>query len=59
MCIYFVFRKYAHTIPRHFGVRYNPYTQSVELLDSKPQIEGLVDNINQEMQILLDALRKL
>nr|CAD7427970.1 unnamed protein product [Timema monikensis] len=51
--------KYAQTIPRHFGVRYNAYTQSIELLDSKPQIEGLVQNITQEMQILLDALRKL
>lgn len=51
--------KYASTIPRHFGVRYNPYTQSIELLDSKPQIEGLVENISQEIQILLDALRKL
>nr|CAD7589164.1 unnamed protein product [Timema genevievae] len=51
--------KYAQTIPRHFGVRYNAYSQSIELLDSKPQIEGLVQNITQEMQILLDALRKL
>jgi hypothetical protein len=54
-----IFRKYASTIPRQFGVRYNPYTQSIELLDSKPQIEGLVENINHEIQILLDALRKL
>ncbi|PSN42902.1 Protein henna [Blattella germanica] len=51
--------KYAHTIPRHFGVRYNPYTQSIEILDSKPQIKSLVNNINQEMQILLDALHKI
>ncbi|XP_046997588.1 protein henna [Schistocerca americana] len=51
--------KYAHTIPRPFGVRYNPYTQSIEILDSKPQIQTLVDNINEEMQILMDALRKL
>jgi len=54
-----IFRKYANTIPRQFGVRYNPYTQSIELLDSKPQVEGLVENISHEIQILLDALRKL
>ena len=54
-----IFRKYASTIPRRFGVRYNPYTQSIELLDSKPQIEGLVENISQEIQILLDSLRKM
>ncbi|KAJ9600066.1 hypothetical protein L9F63_009635 [Diploptera punctata] len=51
--------KYAHTIPRHFGVRYNAYTESIDILDSKPQIQGLMENINCEMQILMDALRKL
>lgn len=51
--------KYAATIPKGFGVRYNAYTQSIEVLDSKPQIQGLVENINVEMQILMDALRKL
>ncbi|KAB0795988.1 hypothetical protein PPYR_10049 [Photinus pyralis] len=51
--------KYAATIPRRFGVRYNAYTESIEVLDSKPQIETLVQNVTQEMQILLDCLRKL
>lgn len=51
--------RYASTIPRAFGVRYNAYTQSIEVLDSKPQIETLVQNVTQEMQILLDSLRKL
>lgn len=51
--------KYASTIPRGFGVRYSAYTQSIDVLDSKPQIEGLITNINQEMQILMDALKKL
>lgn len=51
--------KYAQTIPRPFGVRYNPYTQSVDILDSKPQIQELLHNISLEMQILMDAFRKL
>lgn len=55
----FSFRKYAVTIPRDFGVRYNPYTQSIEVLDSKPQIERLVSNISSEISILLDSLKKL
>ncbi|XP_076032905.1 phenylalanine hydroxylase isoform X2 [Oratosquilla oratoria] len=50
---------FASQIPRPFSVRYNPYTQSVEILDSKPQIQNLVQNINCEMQVLLDALVKL
>ncbi|KAL0280082.1 UNVERIFIED_CONTAM: hypothetical protein PYX00_001477 [Menopon gallinae] len=51
--------KYAQTIPRPFGVRYNPYTQSVDILDSKPQIQELIHNINLEMQILTDAFKKI
>ncbi|XP_022917921.2 protein henna isoform X2 [Onthophagus taurus] len=51
--------KYAQNIPRSFGVRYNAYTQSIEVLDSKMQIENLVRNVSQETQILLNALQKL
>ncbi|CAG9855664.1 unnamed protein product [Phyllotreta striolata] len=51
--------KYAATIPRNFGVRYNAYTQSIEVLDSKPHIQRLVNNISSDMSILVDSLRKL
>lgn len=51
--------KFAQTIPKKFGVRYDPYTQSISIIDSKHQVEDLVQNVNQEVQILMDALRKL
>lgn len=51
--------KFASTIPRSFGVRYNAYTQSIEVLDSKPQVLRLVNNINTEISILIDSLKKL
>ncbi|XP_068977084.1 protein henna isoform X2 [Bombus flavifrons] len=51
--------KFTESIPRKFGVRYDPYTQSISIIDSKHQIEDLVHNVNQEVQILMDALRKL
>ncbi|XP_043467955.1 protein henna isoform X1 [Leptopilina heterotoma] len=51
--------KFSQTIPRKFGVRYDPYTQSISIIDSKHQVEDLVHNVDQEVQILLDALRKL
>ncbi|MPC21053.1 Protein henna [Portunus trituberculatus] len=51
--------QFASTIPRPFSVRYNPYTQTVEILDSKPQIQSLVREINCHMQVLTDALVKL
>ncbi|XP_076015840.1 phenylalanine-4-hydroxylase isoform X2 [Genypterus blacodes] len=52
-------RKFAATIPRPFTVRYNAYTQSIEVLDTTQQVRNLADNINSEMGILCDALRKL
>lgn len=54
-----VHSKYANTIPRPFGVRYNAYTESIEVLDSKKQIEDLITNIQVEFSVLRNALTKL
>ncbi|KAG8185331.1 hypothetical protein JTE90_008234 [Oedothorax gibbosus] len=52
-------REYALSIPRPFTVHYNAYTQNVEILDTKPQVEELAKDISSEMQLLMDALRKI
>ncbi|XP_028809905.1 phenylalanine-4-hydroxylase isoform X2 [Denticeps clupeoides] len=52
-------RKFAGTIPRPFSVRYNPYTQSIEVLDNTQQLRNLADAISGDMGILCNALRKL
>uniref|UniRef100_A0A674MVH4 Phenylalanine-4-hydroxylase n=1 Tax=Takifugu rubripes TaxID=31033 RepID=A0A674MVH4_TAKRU len=52
-------RKFAATIPKPFSVRYNPYTQSVEVLDDTKQLTNLADCISSEMGKLCEALRKL
>ncbi|XP_065199964.1 protein henna [Planococcus citri] len=51
--------EFSQTIPREFTVRYNPYTQSVELLTSKSQVEGVVKKLSGDILLLLEALRKL
>uniref|UniRef100_A0A8C9XS60 phenylalanine 4-monooxygenase n=1 Tax=Sander lucioperca TaxID=283035 RepID=A0A8C9XS60_SANLU len=51
-------RKFAATIPRPFSVRYNPYTQSIEVLDNTQQLKNLADSIS-EMGKLCEALQKL
>lgn len=51
-------RSYAATIPRKFGVRYNPYTLSVEVLDNTRQMAGYVTDIKAEVGRLEDALKK-
>ncbi|XP_041833003.1 phenylalanine-4-hydroxylase [Melanotaenia boesemani] len=52
-------RKFAGIIPRPFSVRYNAYTQSIEVLDNTQQLRNLADSINSEMGKLCEALRKL
>ncbi|CAG2100294.1 unnamed protein product [Medioppia subpectinata] len=52
-------REFALSIPRPFTVRYNPYTQSVEILDSKVQLESVARNIQSEVQLLMDAMKKI
>lgn len=56
--LYF-YRKFANTIPKKFGIRYNPYTQSVQVLDSKLQLQELANNISNELQILRYTLNKV
>jgi len=51
-------RQYAMTIPRPFGVHYNPYTQSIEVIDGKEQIVNMVRTLRNDMDMVLDALRK-
>lgn len=51
-------RNWAKKIPRPFSVRYNAYTQSVDVIEYKPQIQDLLSNIKSEMDILQDALSK-
>ncbi|XP_031619504.1 protein henna [Contarinia nasturtii] len=51
--------KYANTIPRPFGVRYNAYTQSIEVLDSKHQLEQLMQELSTEFQTLHNAFKVL
>ncbi|XP_071477423.1 protein henna-like [Diadema antillarum] len=50
---------WAAKIPRPFSVRYNPYTQSVEVLDQKEQLKNLVCNVKADLTILSEALDKL
>ncbi|EDV19726.1 uncharacterized protein TRIADDRAFT_32954, partial [Trichoplax adhaerens] len=50
---------FARKIPRIFNVRYDPYTQSIEVIDSKEQILHLINDVQEEMDILFTSLRQL
>ena len=55
----FFFREFAKTIPRPFSVRYNPYTQSVDVLKDRDAVQRLVSDIKYEIDTLQNALPKM
>lgn len=59
MCHRFFFREFAKTIKRPFTVRYNPYTQSVDVLKDTPSINSVVEELRHELDIVGDALSRL
>lgn len=57
--LYTCFRAFANTIQRPFGVRYNPYTQSVEVLTNTQKIAAIVSELRGDLCIVSNALRKI
>ncbi len=41
------------TIPRPFSVHYNPYTQTIEVIDGKEQIVNMVRTLRSKKKIQL------
>ncbi|XP_077640396.1 tryptophan 5-hydroxylase 1 isoform X2 [Lonchura striata] len=52
-------REFAKTIKRPFGVKYNPYTQSVQVLKDTKSIASVVNELRHELDIVSDALSKM
>ncbi|XP_028650021.1 tryptophan 5-hydroxylase 1a isoform X2 [Erpetoichthys calabaricus] len=52
-------REFAKTIKRPFSVRYNPYTQSVDILKDTKSICGVVKELQHELDIVSDALNRM
>lgn len=57
--MFIFYSEFASTIPRPFSVRYNPYTQSIETLDSKLQIQKLLKTIGNDMKLFSEAFIKM
>ncbi|KAG0341353.1 hypothetical protein BG000_009397 [Podila horticola] len=52
-------REFANSLNRPFSVRYNAYTESIEILDSKEKVIRYAQSIKTDMLTLVDALEKL
>lgn len=57
--ISFIFRTFAEQIQRPFGLRYNPYTQSVEVLSNAQKITAVVSELRGDLCIVNSALKKI
>jgi phenylalanine-4-hydroxylase len=51
--------QFSNTINRPFSVRYNPYTQSVDILDSKLKITKFLKEIQGQLGTLSAAVSNL
>ncbi|KAL8169958.1 UNVERIFIED_CONTAM: hypothetical protein K2H54_060615 [Gekko kuhli] len=49
-------RAYAARIKRPFSVKYDPYTFSIEVLDSPQRIHHSLEYVRDELHLLIDAL---
>lgn len=52
-------RGYAENIQRPFGVKYNPYTQTVDVLSNAKRITAAVSELRGDLSIVSSALRKV
>ena len=53
------FRRWVAGMSRPFEVRFNPHTQTVEVLDSVERLEGAMTQLNIELTHLTNAVNKL
>ncbi|ORY07623.1 tyrosine 3-monooxygenase [Basidiobolus meristosporus CBS 931.73] len=52
-------REFARSLNRPFDVRYNPYTETVEVLDTREKVVRYAHNIKSDLQNLVNALEKV
>uniref|UniRef100_W8C3W8 Tryptophan 5-hydroxylase 2 n=1 Tax=Ceratitis capitata TaxID=7213 RepID=W8C3W8_CERCA len=52
-------RNFADSIQRPFGVRYNPYTQEVEVLSNAQKITAFVSELKGDLSLVCQAMRKI
>ncbi|KAM9191313.1 LOW QUALITY PROTEIN: tryptophan 5-hydroxylase 1 [Mergus octosetaceus] len=50
---------FAETIKHPFGMKYNPYTQSVQILEDTKSIASVVNKLCHELDVVIDAPSKM
>ena len=53
------FRGFARSIKRPFELRYDPYTQTVDVLDSGVKVARAMADLEQQVAVLASAMKKM
>ncbi|XP_021496076.1 tryptophan 5-hydroxylase 1 [Meriones unguiculatus] len=52
-------REFARTVKRPFGVKYNPYTQSIQVLRDTKSITSALNELRYDLDVVSDALARV
>ncbi|XP_051004556.1 tryptophan 5-hydroxylase 1 [Acomys russatus] len=52
-------REFTKTVKRPFGVKHNPYTQSIQVLRDAESITGAVNELRYDLDVVSDALARV
>ena len=52
-------RRYAKTIKRPFELTYDPYTQTVEVLDTPKQVASAMRDVMERLSVIISAMDKM
>lgn len=52
-------RKFAASLKRPFTVHYDPYTQTIDVIDSLDTAQKVIGNIQSDLSVVQDAFKKL
>ena len=55
----FLNREFAKTVKRPFGLKYNPYTQSVQVLRDTKSITSAMNELRYDLDVISDALARV
>ena len=51
--------EFAKTIPRPFTIHYDPYTQSVKVINNKEGVQEMASDIKHNIGVLEEAIKKM
>ncbi len=59
MTFSFLSRSWAEQVPRPFSTHYNPYTQTVEVIENKEQVASIVGELKSQVDSLQSVLKSM